>query len=335
MPRHDQVRVTIIKIDGSSPRELGAYMVVMANDIDGTIGGGALEWQAIADARKMLDQDLARWHRASFSVALGPQLGQCCGGVVRLLFECLSREDDGIRDPTGAAVAVVPLDSGAAPVLVADRSKARTLPMTIARLVGHILSGTAPRQMQLMEPRSGGFWIEPAPSLATPLFLYGAGHVGRAVVAASRDLPFDLHWIDIDRQRFPDAIPAGVTSIPATDPTIIARAASQNAFHLVMTHSHALDLSICAAVLARGDFAYLGVIGSMTKRARFLSRLTQLCLGPMAHQHMHCPIGNGALSGKQPGVIAISILADLIQRVELRASQNGNIGAIPAMVGGN
>ena len=105
------------------------------------------------------------------------------------------------------------------------------------------------------------------------LYLFGAGHVGRAVVMALAPLPFDVTWIDERAELFSLPVPRAVTMMPTTEPVGVLATAPEGAFIVIMTHSHALDFSLLDAALRRDDFAYIGVIGSLTKKARFQSRL--------------------------------------------------------------
>ena len=91
--------------------------------------------------------------------------------------------------------------------------------------------------------------------------------------------------------------------------------APPGAFYLVLTHDHDLDLRITEAVLRRGDFAYLGLIGSKTKRARFEHRFEQRGVPLDAIARMTCPIGIGSAHGKEPEVIAVGVVAQLLQQV--------------------
>ena len=118
-------------------------------------------------------------------------------------------------------------------------------------------------------------FIEPTAPDNTPIFIYGAGHVGRALVKMLEDLPFDIHWVDTHDHRFPAPQHHNVQRIIARDPSIIARAAPPDAFHVVLTYSHTLDLAICRALLVSSKFAFLGLIGSKTKNARFVKRLRE------------------------------------------------------------
>jgi xanthine dehydrogenase accessory factor len=318
------VRVTLIRADGSTPRETGAAMLVGAAHIVDTIGGGALELEAIAHARSLLAAvaDAAPpWRRDVRDFALGPSLGQCCGGHARLLFETFTaRERPWLESLTragcpDAALVLRPIDSGR-PLEVASSRKAEgEWPLAVTRAVREILSGLRPREAVLTRGAKGeGAWfMEPLTRLRVPLYLYGAGHVGRALVRVLRDLPFAVTWADTSTTRFPDPLPPHVRAEATADLPGLASAAPACAYHLVMTFSHALDLAICHAVLRRGDFGHLGLIGSATKRARFLHRLAQLGIAQPTLARLSCPIGLPGIGGKEPGMIAVSVAAELVQ----------------------
>lgn len=153
-----------------------------------------------------------------------------------------------------------------------------------------------------------------------PLHLFGAGHVGKALVLALAPLPFEITWIDSRADVFPAAVPANVRKVlmdrdANTAADLLAQAPSE-AFVLAMTHSHALDEKIMAAALSAQRFDYCGVIGSATKRARFEKRLQTRGLAPSLVQAMVCPVGNPAIRSKQPAVIAAGVVVDLLQRDE-------------------
>jgi xanthine dehydrogenase accessory factor len=243
------VWVEITATRGSAPRDAGTAMKVTAENTDGTIGGGALEHRAIAEARRMLTEGSAEH---SQTLPLGPGLGQCCGGAVTLLFTRQERP----LDPQGAA----------------------------------------------------GRLAAPEDGTAENLWIWGAGHVGRAVVAACPPGAFHITWIDTDADRYPDAIAPHVTAIPATDMPRLAARAPADAHHLIFTYSHDIDLALCAALLERG-FTSCGLIGSETKWARFRKRLRAAGLDPAP---ITCPIGDKTL-GKQPDAIAKGTIKSLMR----------------------
>lgn len=155
-------------------------------------------------------------------------------------------------------------------------------------------------------PASAALYV---PTLAAPLplWLWGAGHVGRAVVTAAPTQVFDITWIDSTADRFPADMSADVTATPATDMPLLATRAPLNAHHLIFTYSHEIDLALCAALLRRGA-ASIGLIGSQTKWARFSKRLRDMGHDPAA---ITCPIGNKTL-GKAPSEIAHGTVQSLL-----------------------
>lgn len=334
------IRVVVSQNDGSTPRESGAAMLVTATACDGTIGGGELEFRAIREARALLAArrpDDAPWPREERAYPLGPALGQCCGGHVRLLFEYFDATACGEHLPPtpaqeGPTLFARPVRGGPPPLLLHERRQLPdSLPIAVQRPIREMLSGTRPAELTRVtglgeEP---DWLLEPLAPPLIPLFLYGAGHVGRAVVRAFADLPFAITWIDTARSRFPDRPPDAVTVLPATRPELVAARAPDTAWHVVMTYSHPLDLAICDAVLSREDFAYLGLIGSRTKRARFIGRLRALGHDERRIARLVCPIGLPGLAGKEPAVIAISLAADLLQAVRESATTDQSTRANP------
>jgi xanthine dehydrogenase accessory factor len=164
-----------------------------------------------------------------------------------------------------------------------------------------------------------GWVIEPMEATRRPLWIYGAGHVGRALVHTLHPLPnVAITWVDTGPERFPDAVPVGVTAMPSVDPARAAGHAPEEAVHLVLTYSHALDLALCHALLAR-PAAGIGLIGSATKWARFRSRLRQLGHSDAQISRITCPIGDPGL-GKHPQAIAVGVASSLLSGQMLQSS---------------
>jgi xanthine dehydrogenase accessory factor len=247
------VLVTIIEERGSTPRNAGSKMVVSAERIFDTIGGGHLEYKAMEIAREMLASGSQDTRLERFS--LGASLGQCCGGVNVLLFE-----------PMG----------------------------------------------------------QPQAHIA----VFGAGHVGRALVPLLASLPCRVRWIDSREQEFPAQIPDGVRQIVAEDPLDEIDDLPKGSYCIVMTHNHQLDLELTAAILKRGDFAYFGLIGSKTKRVKFEHRLRDRGFDPAMVQCMRCPMGLSEVKGKLPIEIAVSIAAEVIATYNVNFGQS-NASAEP------
>ncbi len=248
------ILVEVAAARGSVPREPGTRMLVAADEVLGSIGGGHLELQAIADARGLLAESEAGATSVTFErhVALGPSLGQCCGGVLDLRFTPLAQSRPTMWPPA--------------------------------------------------EPRFS-------------LQLYGAGHVGRAVVRLLADLPCRVWWIDEREAEFPPGpLPAHIERVCVEPVEAEVAAAPAGCCYLVLTHSHDLDLAITHAILGRDDVAWFGLIGSKTKRARFEHRLLERGLPGERIASMVCPIGLPSIRGKEPELIALAVVAQILQQ---------------------
>jgi xanthine dehydrogenase accessory factor len=239
------VLVTIIEELGSTPRNAGSKMVVTADRIYETVGGGHLEFKAMELAREMLVSRTQDTRLERFS--LGASLGQCCGGATVLLFE-----------PMG----------------------------------------------------------QPQAHIA----VFGAGHVGRALVPLLASLPCKVRWIDSRENEFPEQIPHGATKVVNEEVVDEVENMPPGSYYIVMTHNHQLDLELTAAILKRNDFAYYGLIGSQTKRVKFEHRLRDRGFSAEVMQKMRCPMGIAEVKGKLPVEIAISIAGEVI------ATYNANFG---------
>jgi xanthine dehydrogenase accessory factor len=286
-------RVVIAGVEGSAPREVGAAMLVWADGQSGTIGGGALEFEAAAKAREMLSTGGTAVQR----VALGPSLGQCCGGAVTLWTEVLHALPE-VTD--GMVVARGPGD----------------MPLAVKRVL-------AAARGQGLRPTTAlvqGWLVEPVAGPTRQVWIWGAGHVGRALVAVLAPLPdLAITWVDVAPDRFPDDVPPNVTVLPASDSALLADHAPTDAEHLILTFSHALDLELCHRLLRRG-FRSCGLIGSATKWARFRSRLKSLGHDAAAVERIRCPIGDPSL-GKHPQAIAVGVAVEIMKAPQAAARE--------------
>jgi xanthine dehydrogenase accessory factor len=242
------VLVKVDSIVGSTPREAGARMIVTADKLYGTIGGGNLEYRACVIARDQLERGEGDSLRR---FPLGAGLGQCCGGLVNLMFEKLDE---------------------------------------------HSNWGEIAREQDQIE-----------------LYLFGAGHVGSALVRALQDLPIRINWIDTRDNILPQSSPPGVSTICTDTPEAEVDAAPPGSYFLVMTHDHGLDQRLCEQILMRDDFAYFGLIGSSSKRRNFETRMRRRGVDPGRFSSMTCPIGIDGIHSKHPAQIAISVAAEILQ----------------------
>jgi len=301
------VRVVIARVRGSAPREAGASMLVTHDRIVGTIGGGSLEWQAMADARALLDSP--RTDGKLTRHLLGRELGQCCGGVVELWSERYTRADrtfldDAVRQLRAAEAAVLEsrLDAG-----------------RIARRWHADPSATRPRLIAHDGGADCTFIERLSPALA-PLWLFGAGHVGQALVPIMAALPFRITWIDSRPGLFPAALAESVGTVVAAQPAACVASAPPGCRYLVMSHDHRIDYALCQAILARGDAAFVGVIGSASKAARFRSRLLKDGLSRERLAPLVCPVGIAGIASKLPAAIAVGVAAQLLQGLDVKAA---------------
>jgi len=248
------VVVVVLEARGSVPRKPGTRMLVSGGQTFGTIGGGALELEALREAHALLSSGVAP-HQVHYP--LGPALRQHCGGEVTLGYMRLDAQQ-----------------------LIA--------------------------------------WRPPEPLFQ--LQMYGAGHVGTAVARLLSTLDCEVHWIDEREEMFPFALFEGaawpehlhvVASECVEDE--VARAAP-GTHHLVLTHSHELDLRIAERILVRGDFGYLGLIGSAAKRARFVRHFEEAGIDRRHIGRLVCPIGIEGIEGKEPEQIAVGVVAQLLRR---------------------
>jgi xanthine dehydrogenase accessory factor len=241
--------VTVTSTQGSTPREVGAWMIVTPQGFHGSIGGGTLEWHIMAEAQSMLGKPAAS---KTIRKILGPDMGQCCGGSVEFRIESFDQD---------------------------------SIPALKTRAKNHVED-------------------------LRHLHLWGAGHVGRALVLALAPLPFRVSWWDARPNAFPELVPQNVFCRTGAPQDM-----EPDAFVLVMSHSHALDFEIVDFALRSEHFPYVGLIGSATKRARFLKRLT------CETGRLTCPIGTSTVKSKHPAAIAADVCVQLIEHDELLRTQ--------------
>ena len=250
---HDTIiRVELVDQKGSSPRDVGAAIFVTAEATFGTIGGGQLEYIAIDEARRMLRR---RQGEQTLTIPLGPEIGQCCGGMVALYFLLMDHR---------ARLAAVRLES--------EEMAARP-----------------------------------------DVYIFGAGHVGRALADCLRLLPVRTVVVD-SRAEEMALVPSDVEQRLVPLPEAEMRKVRAGAAFVILTHDHALDFLLTQEALQRGDAAYVGMIGSKSKRATFRHWL-QDEQGEDAEglfEDLTCPIGGNGSRDKRPAVIASLVAAEVM-----------------------
>ena len=249
----DVIVAELTSVRGSSPRNSGTFMLIGTDALIGTIGGGALEYMVIARARQSLRDALPP---GELDVPLGPEIGQCCGGRVKVTLRAL----------TGALRGAL-LDR-----LKADEAK---LP--------HV-------------------------------YLFGSGHVGKALAHALAALPLSVHVIDTRPDELRD-LPQNVEAKAVPMPEAVVRAAPAGSAFVILTHDHALDFLIAAEALKRVDTPYVGMVGSKTKRAKFSSWYLAEGGDRRALPRLVLPIGSFGLVDKRPEVIAALAAAEIMVHI--------------------
>jgi xanthine dehydrogenase accessory factor len=305
------VIVTVAGVRGSAPREIGAKMLVTASETIGTIGGGQLEYQCTRLAVERLDRDssieLERF-------PLGAAMGQCCGGVVEILFETVAdglpawlRTLGGLHGQRTPAMLVTDLDGGAADKLIvtADSEFGDTFGEDVSAARERLDARAPARLIERV-------FYEPVLGSDFDVAVFGAGHVGSALVGVLATLDCNVRWIDSRRNVFRH-VPNNARAIETREPALEVAALAPGAHVLVMTHSHAIDFDICTKALRRDDLAYVGLIGSAAKRRRFEKRFREQGLGDAEIARLTCPIGVDGITGKKPAEIAVAASAELLR----------------------
>ncbi|MGA8205693.1 MAG: xanthine dehydrogenase accessory protein XdhC [Woeseiaceae bacterium] len=310
------VLVTVAGIRGSAPREVGAKMVVTKDFTAGTIGGGQLEYQCTRIACGLFDGTTPELRK----FPLGAAMGQCCGGVVDILFEPVA---DGLP---GWLRNLRALYGQRTPAAIVTRLEGPPLKFVVtadgtfglpegSSLDAVVESARAGLDTLRTAHRAGGWFFETVVGTRFNIAVFGAGHVGSAVVQTLSSLDCNIRWIDSRRNVFRSA-PANVRTIEAAEPALEVAAMPPRSCFLVMTHSHALDFDVCDRILARGDAVYCGLIGSRSKRRRFEKRFLAQGMAQEAIDTLVCPIGVEGIRGKRPAEIAIAVAADVLRTYE-------------------
>ena len=303
--------ITVAETLGSAPRAVGTAMWVTRSGVHGTIGGGMLEYRAIDQARELLAHPgevpwLERY-------PLGARVGQCCGGVVHLAFE---RVDTHYLHWVERAltlsrcaqpwVRVASLNQACSTSRVVATAHDPALPAALVTDVAAMLAAPAPTARR----EHGALLVSSVPPELN-IALFGAGHVGRAMVEVLARLPLQVTWLDSRREEFPRELPANVAVLCTAAVLEEIAQLPAGTIYLVLSHSHALDFDLICRILDRGDARFIGLIGSHAKRYSFARRLRLHGYTQAQIAGVTCPIGVAAI-GKEPEVIAVSVAAQLL-----------------------
>lgn len=311
------VLVTVVRADGSTPREVGATMLLRFNpqqkwQQSDTIGGGHLEFQAIEIAQAMLAGSEPRI-RFVERFNLSARLGQCCGGVMWLLLEKIQPDAQNTLSNRFQLV---------------ECYKAWQTGDTILRRISNGEGSIWHRENDHAESMALEFdqtgsqwqWIQIIQPYAMRVMIFGAGHVGEAIVRCLLPIGVQITWVDNRDDIFPldliDQVRCISTDIPEQEITRFDRSGAI----LILTHDHQLDLQLCFEALKpiQQPFAYVGMIGSKSKRSIFEKRMQIRGYSPTQLQRLICPIGMNGISSKQPAIIAVSVVAQLLQVFDVK-----------------
>jgi len=336
------VVVTVAGVRGSAPRDTGAKMIVTAKETIGTIGGGQLEYQCTRIGVEQLRPCGARADaRLQRRFPLGTNCGQCCGGVVDIMFERIAaapaawlaavRRLYAERRPL---VIVTPLDQSSGKYVVTDSD---CMPFDTSDACP---GGIAAAARQIIAAKGGayakdGFLMEPVLQSDFHVAVFGAGHVGTATVDILSRLDCNIRWIDGRRNIFPPGLPGNVTAIESGNPAREVSAMPTGTSYLVMTHSHPADYEICDQDLQRDDFAYCGLIGSLSKRRRFERDLRKQGMPESRFARLTCPIGVAGIDSKKPADIAVAVAAELLRVRDAAAAAIQDNDSVPKNVNQN
>lgn len=336
------VVVAIAHGKGSIPREPGAFMVVHARGAEGTIGGGHLEHEATRLAREAIAQATppATW---LVRFPLAARLGQCCGGIATVAFAVVDARSEWLDvalacERTAAPFALVhrlgaPDGDSRMLAVTADDSRGSLgdPPLDSAAVVaarGRLAGGGT---TGLAEVAGASLFIHVIRPQSFDVLVFGNGHVGRALVQVFSALPCRVTWIDEREDDFPDRIPENVEVVATDTPVAELAGAPRGACVVVTTHTHALDFELVEAALARDDWTYLGLIGSLSKRAQFAKRLAERGRVGDSLARLTCPMGaSSGLKGKEPGVIAVGVAAEILAVRERHARDSERRGGAAA-----
>ena len=349
------ILVTVLSTRGSAPREAGAKMLVMDELCVGTIGGGHLEYMAIEQSRALLASNPVQ-NKTTYRYPLGPSLGQCCGGVVELLFEKIMDTTAPWIDKTAQlrrnstpAIVVSSLPSNEDvdntasinKLIVTESTQFGTLgndltdnhAVTLAQeYLQKAASTPVSRTKHVPTHIRDNLFFDMINQSGFRLKLFGAGHIAQAIVSILQDADCEITWVDTRDNIFPNDIPFNVSTVETDTPECEIDNLTPGSYLLIMTHCHQLDLRLCHQALKHQDFAFCGLIGSASKRNRFTKKLLARGVTERAINRLTCPIGIDNINGKLPQQIAISVAAQLLQHVDSQSNTTSSNKSKPIEV---
>lgn len=291
---------TVVAASGSTPRHLGARMMITGEGrLIGSVGGGRIEHEVVQRAASVV----ATQAKAVVRHHLVRDLAMCCGGSMEV------------------AIAPAPACRAAlAAVVEAERTR-RPIALETPRDGGAWrCRPLVPGEERLgRRPRLEGELVVEMCGRALRVVLFGAGHVGRAVGSLAATCGFDVIVCDDGDTGALDApLTWAQQTVPSFEPADVERALGgfgSDDLVLIVTRDHAVDQRILERLLGRGELGFLGMIGSRGKVGRFYKRLLAkgLVSGPddPAWRRLAAPIGLD-IGAETPGEIAVAVVAQLV-----------------------
>ncbi len=325
------VLITVAGARGSVPRDVGSKMIVGQSYTTGSIGGGQLEYRCTKFAVEWLKKLSEPGQRSILQrITLGAGCGQCCGGVVEILFEEIRPQLSGwvprlaaVLQDEKRAVVVTARETleRSSKLIVSQRGVELTDDIavadhSVAPLAKQFLHRDAvaeQRNVKSSTDHMQRILIEPVSDAGAEIVLFGAGHVAAACVNVLSSLDTLLHVVDSRENLLRGPWPENVQTYMRSNVADFVAQINSGAYCLVMTHDHELDLRICANLLVRDDLPFIGLIGSQSKCRRFEKRLQTLDFEDRIISRLTCPIGFDDISGKEPATIAVGVAGQYLQ----------------------
>lgn len=297
------VLCSILAASGSSPRGAGAKMAVFADGHTvGTVGGGAVEFVAAQEAMEALRNGETRLRAFSLSQSQIASIGMICGGNVTLYYQLIQPKDLPLmwemqRALTGDRAAWLRLEI--------DGEKQRSFSVIYER-------DGACGSKAVLEEGTTLRYTEPLNRVGR-VFLFGGGHVGKALVPVLDSIDFRVVVFDkraevAKKEQFPCAEQVILGDYEQIFDKVTLKAED---YAVIMTPGHESDFILLEQILTK-DLRYVGCIGSRSKIAKTKERLLEAGIYEERISAVHWPIGL-AIGAQSPAEIAISIAAEMIQ----------------------
>lgn len=348
---------TVINVRGSTPREVGAKMIVRDDGQFGTIGGGCGEAEVFRKARLLLDEGRgARLTEIDLTGDFDQQQIGTCGGIMDVFVDIWMPVSDleTVRQLADAAernrpaalltlVHSVDLGSVGAKSIVDTATEEGRLISALEippRAMGQLVARTRDGMPALIEISDNGganpvtrvdgerprLFLDPI-SGAQRLVIAGAGHIAQPLAALGSTLGFHVTVIDdrasfANRERFPNADQIVVRAFTAA---IEALTLDRHCYLVSVTRGHSFDEEVIRTALQHSRGAFIGMIGSRRRVKATLERIAESGVSQELLDQVHAPLGMD-IAAETPEEIAVSIIAEIVRERRSGARDIGNLG---------